>query len=160
MQKKIGSVEKNSIDKAIKHLSSYKIFWQDKNKNETFFNHLLYRHLAQIDDRVTNNGIHSVTLVGETFRPEFCIHGNKNYPLFCVECKKLNDKTAKARFKEGLSQALVYSNDYKCVLLVFYDYTKNSNYSACFAFARSSEKKFIDALWKQHRIKVVFVVPK
>lgn len=159
MQKRIGPAENASVEKAIKHLARYKVFWQDRKKNETFFNHLLYRHLAQVDNRVTNNGIRSVTLVGETFRPEFCIIGNKKYPLFCVECKKLSDKTAKARFKEGLSQALVYSNDYKCVLLAFYDFTKGSSYSACFTAARSSEKKFIDDLWKQHRIKVVFIVP-
>lgn len=33
-----------------------------------------------------------------------------------VECKKLSEKTEKGRFKEGLSQALVYSNDYKCLV--------------------------------------------
>ena len=159
MQKKIGPVEKASVDSAIKQLSSYKVFSQDKDRKETFFNHLLYRHLAQVEDRVTNKGIHSVTLVGETFRPEFCIRGSKEYPLFCVECKKLTDVTAKSRFKEGLSQALVYSNEYKCVLLVFYDFTKNANYSASFSVAKSAEKKFVDGLWKQHRIKVVFVVP-
>lgn len=160
MQKKIGPTEKADVDAAIKCLSHYKVFSQDKEKNETFFNHLLYRHLLQIEPRVTNKNIHSVSLVGETFRPEFCIKGNKSFPLFCVECKKLTDTTAKSRFKEGLSQALVYSNEYKCVLLVFYDFTKNANYSTSFSAGKSAEKKFIDSLWRQHRIKVLFVIPK
>jgi len=54
---------------------------------------------------------------------------------------------------------LVYSNEYKCVLLVFYDFTKGGNYSRSFAKARSPEKKLVDGLWKLHRIKVIFVVP-
>ena len=159
MQKKIGPVENVSLKSAIKRLAKYKVFTRDKKKKETFFNHLLFRHLAQIEPRVTNSGIHPVTLVGETFRPEFCIKGSKNFPLFCVECKKLTDTTAKSRFKEGLSQALVYAHEYKCVLLVFYDFTKKSGYSASFSVAKSTEKKFVDGLWKHHRIRVIFVVP-
>lgn len=159
MQKRIGINEQSSIDAAIKQLSHYKILKRDKGRKETFFNHLLFRHLVQIEPNATNNGIHSVTLVGETFRPEFCIRGNSQHPLFCVECKKLTEATAKARFKEGLSQSLVYSNDYKCVLLVFYDFTKHDHYTKSFTKRGSPERKFLDGLWKQHRIKVIFVVP-
>ena len=159
MQKRTGPVEQAAVNTAIRQIAHYKVFEQDKKRKETFFNHLLYRHLLQVEPRVTNQGIHSVTLVGETFRPEFCIRGGGEYPLFCVECKKLTDVTAKARFKEGLSQSIVYSHEYKCVLLVFYDFTEKANYSQSFSVASSAEKKFIDSLWKQHRIKVVFVVP-
>ena len=159
MQKRIGPVEKDAVDRAIKQIENYKILKNDKKKNETFFNHLLFRHVIQVDPRVTNAGIHSVKFVSETFRPEFCIKGAKDFPLFCVECKKLTDQTAKTRFNEGLSQALLYSTEYKCVLLAFYDFTKGAAYSKSFSASKSSEKKFVEALWKQHRIKVIFVVP-
>ena len=47
LQKKIGPVEKASVDAAIKQLSRYKVLYQDRRKKEAFFNHLLFRHLAQ-----------------------------------------------------------------------------------------------------------------
>jgi len=159
MQKRIGKNESATLNAAIKQIASYKILRQDKARRETFFNHLLYRHLAQVEQNVTNVNIHSATIIGETFRPEFYIKGTSSAPLFCVECKKLTDVTAKARLKEGLSQALVYSNEYKCVLLVFYDYSKSASYNSYFAKSGSSEKKFSDNLWKHHRIKIIFVVP-
>jgi hypothetical protein len=159
MQKKLGPKEKGDVDKAINRISKYKVLKKDKKKKETFINHLLFRDLAQIEPRVTNANIHTVELNGERFRPEFFIKGSKNHPLFCVECKKLTDQTAKSRFKEGLSQALVYSTDYKCVLLVFYDFTKGSHYSVRSQKKNSSENKLIQKLWDMHRIKVLFVVP-
>jgi len=100
VQKRIGTKEQQSIDAAIAQLSKYKILKRDKGRKETFFNHLLFRHLVQVEPDATNSGIHQVTLVGETFRPEFCIRGKATNPLFCVECKKLTETTAKARFKE------------------------------------------------------------
>ena len=115
MQKRIGKLEQLDLSAAVRRIARYKVFRQDKAKRETFFNHLLYRHLAQMEPRVTNQNIHSATLIGQTFRPEFYLKGSNGLPLYCVECKKLTDETAKQRLKEGLSQALVYSNEYKCV---------------------------------------------
>lgn len=159
MQKRIGKVEQKTLDRVMKRIAGYKIFKADKNKRETFFNHLLYRDLAQVEPRVTNKNIHSASLVGQTFRPEFYIKGSSDVPLFCVECKKLTDKTAKQRLKEGLSQALVYSNEYKCVLLAFFDFSKNAHCSTFFAAKDSPERCLAENLWKRHRIKLLFVVP-
>lgn len=159
MQKRIGPAEMDLVNISIKLILRYRILPQDHARKETFFNHLLFRHVAQTIKQATNKDIHSVGLISETFRPEFFVKGSKRFPLFCVECKKITDATAKSRFKEGLSQALVYSTDYKCVLLVFYDFTKDARFSRQFKGARRAERRLIDTLWEWHKIRVIFVNP-
>ena len=68
--------------------------------------------------------------MGEKFRPECLLRGTGKYPVCAIECKKLNDKFAKARWKEGLSQSLLYSQYYKAVIYVLFDYSTGARYQA------------------------------
>ena len=159
MQKRTGKLQQVIVNAIASKVKGHSIFKQDRKKNETFFNHRLYRDVKSINGSVTNKQIWVAKLVGETFRPEFYIANGRHFPLLCAECKKLTDATAKTRLKEGLSQALVYSNEYKCVLLIFYDYTSGSKYASHFGSPGSSEERLAAKLWLNHSILVIFLVP-
>ena len=159
MQKRIGKNEKSAVAAVLKKVRSHVVFKQDRKRNETFFNHRLYRDVKAKVPATENRKIWAARLVGETFRPEFFLTSGKASPLLCAECKKLTDQSAKSRFKEGLSQALLYANEYKTVLLVFYDYTTGAKYSAAFANKKGGEARLAAQLLLKHRIHVMFMVP-
>jgi hypothetical protein len=157
-QKRVGKNENAILKGVLKIVRDHKVYSQDKTKRETFFNHRLYRSVKDVYEETNNIKIAPANLVGETFRPEFFIQGRpRSSPLLCAECKKLTDKFAKARFKEGLSQALLYASVYKAVLLVFYDYTKRAKYSAAFSKSDSTEARLAAELLEKHRIHMIFL---
>ncbi|MBI1935991.1 hypothetical protein HYS31_06130 [Candidatus Woesearchaeota archaeon] len=142
-QKRVGKKEDKQIRKLLKKIDNYKIFVDMKKDRETKFNARLMDHIKQGQDslEVTNKNIPSAEFVGETFRPEFYL-GKVAHKTCAVECKRLIDKNAKTKWKEGLSQALLYSEVYKAVILVFFDYTKKSNYYEHFGRGNSIESRF------------------
>jgi hypothetical protein len=158
MRKRIGNKEQAVLNKALKLVRSFQIFKQHKNKGETYVNNLLINHLQQ-KLPVKNRDIHCAEMVGETFRPECFIQGSGEIPLCAFECKKLTDASAKSRWKEGLSQAILYSHCYKAVVLIFYDYTKSGEYSEAFASKMSIESQFVESLREAFRIYVVVIRP-
>src|SRR5229473_2526466 len=122
-------------------------------QRETSFNDRLMDHLRQnphpLD--VRNKKIPAAEFVGEQFRPEFYVryHGRQ---LCCVECKRLTEKQAKGRWKEGLSQAILYSAVYKAVVLVLFDFTKDSRFFKKFGPGNSVESRFAAKLRHDYNI--------
>ncbi len=159
MQKRIGKNEQLKLNKMLKLVRKFKIFWQHKAKGETYFNDLLINYLKQHSLPVHNKRIPPAKLFDETFRPECFVDGSAKIPLCAVECKKLTDRAAKARWKEGLSQAILYSHFYKAVALVFYDFTKNAHYVETLTSSKRDEARFIKSLRDAFRIYVVVLRP-
>jgi hypothetical protein len=159
MRKCIGRKEQVIVNTALKCVRNYLIFKGDKNKGETYINDRLINFLKQKKLAVENKGIHSAKMFGETFRPECFIQGAGEIPLCAFECKKLTDTFAKARWKEGLSQAILYSNCYKSVVLIFYDYTKGGKYIKAFKSKKSIESLFAASLKDAFRIHVILIKP-
>ena len=157
MRKRIGPNKQATLNKALKRIRRFKVFKQHKKGNETYFNDLLINHLRQANLPIKNKAIHCAKFVGETFRPECYLKGTGKIPLCAVECKKLTDRAAKARWKAGLSQALLYSHFYKSVVLVFYDYTKDGKYHDAFSAKKSTESRFINELRDAFRIHVIVI---
>lgn len=112
MPGRIGKNERNTINNLLKRTRAFRIFKQQKNKSEVYFNDLLINHLKQTKLSVKNRGIHSSNMFGEVFRPECYVDSDGSYPLCAFECKKLTDSSAKSRWKEGLSQSILYSRRY------------------------------------------------
>lgn len=158
MRKRIGSNEQLSLNSALRLVRNFRIFYQHKNKGETYFNDLLIHHLKQ-KLPVKNRSIRCAEMVGEKFRPECFIQGSGAIPLCAFECKKLTQAFAKARWKEGISQAILYAQCYKAAILVFYDYTKGGAYKRAFASPRSIESRFAKALREAFHIHVIVIRP-
>jgi hypothetical protein len=72
--------------------------------------------------------------------------------LCCVECKRLTENSAKGRWKEGLSQALLYSAVYKAVVLVLFDFTKDSLYFKKLGPGNTVESRFATRLRHDYNI--------
>jgi hypothetical protein len=72
--------------------------------------------------------------------------------LCCVECKRLTENSAKGRWKEGLSQALLYSAVYKAVVLVLFDFTKDSRYFKKLGPGNTVESRFATRLRHDYNI--------
>ncbi|HEX3755892.1 MAG TPA: hypothetical protein VHV26_12540 [Rhizomicrobium sp.] len=159
MRKRVGKKEQVVVNTALKLVRNYQIFREDKNEGETYANDRLINFLKQKKLAVKNKGIHSAKMFGETFRPECFIQRTGEIPLCAFECKKLTDTSAKARWKEGLSQSILYSNCYKSVILIFYDYTKSDKYIKAFASKKSIESLFAASLKDAFRIHVVLIRP-
>lgn len=155
-QLKIGSKENRTLVNCVRKIKQYRIFPEQKNKRETSFNTLLMDYLRQHPKKinVSNKNIPSAEFVGETFRPEFFVK-YKSKPICCIECKRLTDATAKARWKEGISQALIYTSKYKAVILVLFDFTKDSRYFRKFGPGNSVERTFASMLRKEHNIYMI-----
>lgn len=158
MRKRIGPKEQFVLNSVLKFTRNYKIFKQNRNEGETYFNDQLINVLRQ-KVNIENRKIHSAKLFAETFRPECYVKGAGDVPLIAFECKKLNEQFAKARWKEGLSQAILYSHFYKSVVLVFYDYTKERRYASALGNKSSVEHQFAESLRDAFRIYVVALAP-
>jgi hypothetical protein len=157
MRKRIGPNERAILNKILKRCHKFRVFIQHKKKNETYFNDLLINDLRQAGLEMKDRRIPKARFVGETFRPDCYVRGRGKIPICAVECKKLTDDSAKALWRAGLSQAILYSHFYKSVILVFYDYTKQNSYYATFSAKKSIEARFIDALRKAFHIHVVVI---
>jgi hypothetical protein len=157
VQKRVGKNEQVLLNKALASIHKFNVYKQHKARGETFFNHLLIQHLRQGKVPVKNQSIHPAKLFGERFLPECFLAGSGVLPLFAIECKKLTDTTAKGRWKQGVSQAILYSHCYKAVALVLYDYTKGATYTQALALKRSPEAAFAESLREAFRIYVIAV---
>jgi hypothetical protein len=109
-QRRLGRKERLTVSKLHKKIKGYRIFGEDKKKRETKLNDRFMDYLKQNPGPVTvsNRNIPTVKLVTDVFRPEFFVTQNRRKDLCAVECKRLTEKSAKPRLKEGLSQALLY----------------------------------------------------
>lgn len=158
-RKRIGHKEAAALNSLRKHVKAYKIFRQNRTQGETRFNDRLIDHLRQMDDQVENTNIHPASFVGEIFRPECFLRGKGKYPLCAIECKKLTDKFAKARWKEGLSQSLMYMHHYKSVIYVLYDFTSQGSYAKAFGRGNRSESGFAKLIRDSLGVHIVALKP-
>ncbi len=158
-RKRLGHLEARELTRLTKIVKSFKIFGRHKSKGETVQNSWLINYLNQNDVLVENVNIHPATFVGETFRPECCLRGTGKYPICAIECKKLTDKYAKARWKEGLSQAMLYKHHYKAVLYVLYDYTKGGVYAKAFGRGNRTENQFAKQLREDFGVEIIAIRP-
>lgn len=152
-QIRIGRKERQAVVSLIKKIKEYRVFLDMKSQRETSFNDRLMDHLRQNPNplEVSNKKIPTAAFVGERFRPEFYVkHGSRR--LCCVECKRLTERSAKGRWKQGLSQALLYSAVYKAVVLVLFDFTKDSRFFKSFGPGNSVESRFAARLRHDYNI--------
>jgi len=160
-QRRLGRKERQTVVNVNRKIKEYRIFNEDKNKLETKLNDRLINHLKQNPGPLTilNKNIPAVKLVTDTFRPEFFIGQSGRKDLCAVECKRLTEHSAKARLKEGLSQALLYSTKYKVVFLVLFDFTKKGGYAASFGRGNTPETRFAAKLRRDRNLYIVALKP-
>ena len=130
-----------------------------KRVNSTYYD-AMPNYLRRRDFSIENEKITSAKFVGETFRPECLLRGFGTYPLCAIECKKLNDQIAKARWKEGQSQSLLYSHYYKVVMLVLFDYSSGARYAAAFGPGNRVESRFAKELREGNKVHIVVLKPR
>jgi|SRR6185312_9150672 len=154
-QKRMGKKEAGQFSAQLRKVRGFKIFPNQKSLGETKLNAYLINHLLQRNLSVENKSIVCAKFVGETFRPECLLRGKGMYPFCTIECKKLNDQYAKARWKEGLSQSLLYAHYYKAVIYVLFDYTKGAKYANAFSRANTIESRFAAELRERSNVHIV-----
>lgn len=157
---RLGKDEKKIINNLLKKIKNYKIFNDKSKERETKFNERLFDYLRQDSklNKITNKKIQSIIFVEETYRPEFCLT-YKNRKLFAIECKRLNDKSAKSKWKEGLSQSLLYSLEYKVVVFLIFDFTKDHKYGKSFGRGNSLESKFSKQMREENGLYIQVLKP-
>jgi hypothetical protein len=158
-QKRMGKKEQGQFGALLKNVKNFKIFSQQNTLGEVELNKFLINNLLQRSLGVKNKNIPPAKFVGETFRPECFLEGTGQYPLCAIECKKLNDKYAKARWKEGLSQALLYGHYYKAVIYVLFDYSSAAKYAEAFGRGNRVESRFAAQLRKAANVHIVVLRP-
>ena len=156
-RKRIGHREQGVLDRTIKHIRTFKVFWKNKKKGETRLNDYLIDHLRQAGLPIENTSFLTATFLKETFRPDCFIAGASTYNLLAVECKKVTNKTVKSRWKEGLAQCLLYTQKYKYVVFVLYDYTTTGFVTQAFGKGRKAETTFAKLLRKSLNIEIVSI---
>ena len=159
-QVRIGQQEQRLLSDLVKTIKDYKIFSGNKKERETKFNERLRDYLLQRDFDVVNKKIYMTEIMGERFRPEFYVRSDSGKKLCAVECKRLTENNAKSRWKEGISQAILYSLTYKAVILLYFDFTKGAKYVAKIGSGRTLENRFLGILKKKHHIHVVLLTPR
>jgi hypothetical protein len=157
-QKRLGKNEQKQFNKALATVRGHKIFSIYKSKGETWHNTSLINTLLQAGVNAKHAKIPPVSFLGETFRCEAFLAGGA-FPLLAIECKKALTKNLKAVWKEGLSQALLYSTTYKRVFLVFYDYTKDGIMMTTFSSGNKLETAFSKQLRDMNRITLIVLKP-
>jgi hypothetical protein len=158
-QKRLGKHERGLFGTLLKEVKAFKIFHHQKGLGETKLNALLINFLLQHNLGIENKKIVSASFVGETFRPECLLRGSGKYPLCAIECKKINDQYGKARWKEGLSQALLYADHYKKVIYVLFDYSSQSRYADAFGRGNRLESRFAKKLRQSASVYIVVLKP-
>jgi hypothetical protein len=159
--KRVGAQERKLVKILIHKIKGYIVFSHMKNQRETTFNRYLMNHLCQKPDPldVNNRNIPVATLGGARFRPEFYLCNGAARNLCAVECKRLTNNNAKARWKEGISQALLYSTVYKSVVLVFFDFTTSALYAGKFRVGNNAETRFAKRLRDMLNLHIVVIKP-
>lgn len=156
-QKRVGVYQKRQIKKFCDAIKDFHFRWAWRNEGENELNKRLLSTLLQ-DFEVVNKSIPTAKFVGEEFRPEFYLKiGSK--PVCAVECKVLNKKSSKPRWKQGLSQALLYSQFYKTVVLLYFDFTNGSRYFNAFGRGNTSANSLAKRLREQNKIYLIVVKP-
>lgn len=140
-QKRLGKLEQPIFTKALTAIRDYKIFWRYKGKGETWHNNVLINALLQAGVDAKHNNIPVAKFMGEQFRCEAFIEGGA-FPVLGIECKRVTDQNVKRVWKEGLSQAILYTAKYKRVILVFYDFTANGLLHRAFGRGNRPETSF------------------
>lgn len=158
-QNRIGKAERKELGSFINHVADYRIAKKNSRDKETKFNDRMRDYLWQSKFNVLNKDIPPTKVVGEIFRPEFYLKSPSGKKLCAVECKRLTERFAKSRWKEGLSQALLYSFTYKAVVLVLFDFTKGAHYFSKFGRGRTIENKLTKKLEHSHRIHLIILKP-
>lgn len=156
--RRIGPKEKKLFNKFLNKIKKYRIEWSMKNKKETYWNSRLYGILFNTKFDVINRKFPETIFVGEKFRPDIVLNTKKR-KLCAVECKLIREKNAKGKYKEGLSQALLYSQHYKTVILLYYDFTNDSRYYNAFKKQRSTARKLGDILKLKNKIYIIVIKP-
>lgn len=159
VQKRMGKTEIGMFGALLKEIKMFKIFPKDKKLGETKHNAYLINHLLQCNLHVENQKIIPAKFVGETFRPECLMRGSGKYPICAIECKKLDDQFAKTRWKEGLSQSLLYAQYYKAVVYVLFDYCTGARYAAAFGRGNRAESRFSKKLRESSNVYIVVLKP-
>lgn len=159
-QIRIGKDERKLVDLLATKIKNYRIFPDQAKQREVKFNDRLMNHVRQNPSlrKITNQNIPTASFVKEQFRPEFYLN-HKSKPLCAVECKRLIERSAKARWKEGLSQATLYSLAYKAVILVLLDFTEDSRFYKAFKRKNSVENRFKKKLQMENEIHIVVLKP-
>lgn len=157
-QKRLGRLEKAQFRRALISIQEHRIFQRYKDKGETWHNTALINTLLQGDVDAKHSDIPCPMFMGETFRCEAFLSGG-TFPLLAIECKKVTDKNVKRVWKEGLSQALLYSTKFKRVILVFYDFTRHGLLKRAFAPGNRTESVFAKELREMNRIFLVVLRP-
>lgn len=155
----MGKVEAGQFGALLKEIKAFKVFPQQRKMGETELNAFLINHLLQRELNVENRKITVAKFVGETFRPECLLRGSGTYPICAIECKKLNEQFAKTRWKEGLSQCLLYAHYYKAVIFVLFDYSSGARYATAFGPGNRVESRFAKELREGNRIHIVVIAP-
>ena len=108
---RLGHKEQRIVRQMATAIRTFRLWTAEADHRETRLNKKLSRHLRRhlpsLDLR--NADIAVPDFVGETYRPEFFVPGEGDYPLCCFECKKLPRTQAKKNFMTAVSQALLYS---------------------------------------------------
>jgi len=159
--KRIGIVEQNQIDKLVKKIKQYRIFWDMRNQRETKFNDRLLDYLRQNPNpmNVGNRKIPTVEFFGETFRPEFYLQKGSSKNLCAVECKRFKGRSVKGGLKAGLSQALLYTTRYKYVVLLLLDFTKGKKVVDRLGRGNKTETSLVKQLQKKSNLRIVALRP-
>lgn len=156
-QKRVSRNEEKEIENFIDSIKAYKFKWSMRNDGEVAMNDRLVNVLLQQFD-VANRSIPSVKIFGDKFRPEFFLRYNDK-PICALECKVMKGKSAKSRWKEGLSQAIHYSHLYKSTVLLLYDFTKDSRYCKGLGPGNKAASQFAKRMQKQNNISIIAVKP-
>ena len=158
-QKRMGRTESGQFGALLKEVKKFKIFPQQKKLGETKLNAFLINYLLQRNLNIENKNIVTAKFVKETFRPECLLRGSGKYPICAIECKKLDDKLAKARWKEGLSQSLLYAQCYKVVIYILFDYSNDARYASAFGPGNRAESRFAKELRRNCNVHIVVLKP-
>ncbi len=159
-QKRIGKKEWKEVSVFLSKIKAYRIYWEDRNQRETRFNDRLADHLSQSLEVRSRGTVPQIKFANETYRPDLYLQKGKTKKLCTVECKLLKDsKGAKSRFKEGLSQAIVYTSEYKYVVLLLLDFTKGSSYVLKFGRGNKLESKLSAMLREKLNVHIIVLKP-
>ena len=100
VQKRMGKIESGQFGALLKEVRAFKIFPHQKKLGETKLNAFLINYLLIRNLNIENKNISPAKFAKETFRPECLLRGSGKYPICAIECKKLDGRFAKARWKD------------------------------------------------------------
>lgn len=158
---RVGKVERALIRDLRRKIRGWSLVGSEKRDKETELYNKLYYHVLKAPRAVSVERRRSprLSVFGERLLPDFFLVRGRS-PVCAVECKKLDDsKSAKKIFKDGLSQAMLYSIRYKAVILVLFDFTKRRVYAKAFGRGNRPESRFAKHLRRSENIKIIVFTP-